>query len=100
MDQRIAHSGRKDVNATYMEHIITPSQNTETKARPPAGARPCSQNTTDIVGAIAHQRLCLLDEVSIPELAHGTLGEREGSPGFRFDQLDGHRPLRVKVQSS
>src|SRR6266568_4868509 len=63
--QNIAHRSRKDIDAAYMKHIIAATQDTETKARPPTGARSSSQDTQYIAGTIAYQGLRLLEEMGV-----------------------------------
>src|SRR5579863_6160700 len=95
--QNVANTRWEDIDATYNKHIIAASQNAEAKACSATGARPGSQDTHDIAGAIAYQGLCLLDEVRVDQLAFGPIGERERSTGFWLDQLDSHGTVRVEV---
>src|SRR6266702_6262956 len=90
--QRIAHTSGKDIDTAYLEHVIAATQDTEAKARSPTSTWSGSQDAYHVAGAVANQGLCLLEEVGVYYLAFDTLGERKGSAGLGFDQLDSHCP--------
>src|SRR5438477_326196 len=65
----------------------------------PASTRTSSQDTYNIAGTIAHQRLGLLEQVGVDQFTLDSLNKWKRRPCFGFDQLHEHRPLRLEVQS-
>ena len=63
--QCIAYSSGKDIDTTYLEHVITATQDTEAKARSPTFAWSSSQDAHHIASTIAYQGLCLLEEMGV-----------------------------------
>src|SRR6266446_8180025 len=97
--QRIGHRSGKDIDTTDVKHVITASQDAETKTGSSASTGTSSQDTYNIAGTIAHQGLGLLEQVGVDQFTLDSLNKWKRRPCFGFDQLDEHRPLRLEVQS-